>query len=118
MVDELVVKNSDHILVMKRTKEKNAVAIKDLETKIDSINQEIELTKKRIMDKVTEEARLRSETSVNSIQCNYCDKHFERFVDLENHIKESHGDHKEFQCDKCKKFLCVEVEAQKTYENT
>ena len=106
MIDELVVKNSDDILVMKRTKEKNADAIKDLETKMDRINQEIELKKKKIMDKVTKEARLRSETSVNSIQCNYCDKHFERFVDLENYIKEIHGDHKEFQCDKCKKF-CV-----------
>jgi hypothetical protein len=45
MLDENIVKNSDDILFIKKTKEANAVAIKLLETKIDQFEQEIEKAK-------------------------------------------------------------------------
>ena len=98
MIDQIIVKNSDDILVMKKTKEENAVAIKVLETQIEKVNEEIELTKKKIIVKDTKESKLRLE-----IKCNLCDKGFERFNDLENHIKAIHDNPEKFKCGQCSK---------------
>jgi hypothetical protein len=39
MIDEIIVKNSDEISKIKKSKEENAVAIKCLETRIDKNGQ-------------------------------------------------------------------------------
>ena len=41
MIDALVVKNSDDIILIKKLRDENSVAIKTLESKIDDINKEI-----------------------------------------------------------------------------
>ena len=41
MIDALVVKNSDDIILIKKIRDDNSVAIKTLESKIDVINKEI-----------------------------------------------------------------------------
>ena len=51
MVDKIIVKNSDQISAMKKTKEENAVAIKMLDAKIDNINKELEIKDKEINDR-------------------------------------------------------------------
>ena len=51
MLDELVVKSSDDIVVMKKTMEENKIAIEILENKIDKINEELDRTRKEIEDK-------------------------------------------------------------------
>ena len=61
MIDAIIVKNSDDIYVMKKIKEENAVAIKALETEIVKLNEEIELTRRKVMDWITEKGKLRSE---------------------------------------------------------
>lgn len=52
MIDEIIVKNTDDIAKIKKTKEENAVAIQCLETRIEKIDKEIETTKKTIQEKV------------------------------------------------------------------
>ena len=41
-IDEIIVKNCDDIHIMKRTKENNEKSIKNIEAKIETIDQEIE----------------------------------------------------------------------------
>ena len=52
MIDEIIVKNSDDIESIKKTEEENAAAIKVLDTKIDKVREEIEMTKNCIEDKI------------------------------------------------------------------
>ena len=42
VIDEIIVKNADDILVIKKTKDKNAIAIKTLEAKLETLDKEIE----------------------------------------------------------------------------
>ena len=42
VIDEVIVKNSDDIVILKKTKDKNAIAIKALETKLYTLDQEVE----------------------------------------------------------------------------
>ena len=42
LIDEIIMKNSDDILFIKKTKEENTASIKSLEAKIDTIDREIE----------------------------------------------------------------------------
>ena len=51
MLDELVVKSSDDIVVMKKTMEENKIAIEILENKIDKITEELDRTRTEIEDK-------------------------------------------------------------------
>ena len=81
MIDGIIVKNTDDILAMKKTKEENAVALRTVEAKIQIINEEIELTNKKIFVKASEGGKVKQ-----TIKCNLCDKDYERFIDLENHI--------------------------------
>ena len=81
MIDGIIVKNSDYILALKKTKEDNAVALRAVEAKIQIINEEIELTNKKIFVKASEGGKVKQ-----TIKCNLCDKDYERFIDLENHI--------------------------------
>ena len=81
MIDGIIVPNSDDILAMKKTKEENAVALRAVEAKIQIINEEIELTNKKIVVKASEGGKVKQ-----TIKCNLCDKDYERFIDLENHI--------------------------------
>ena len=41
-IDEIIVKNSDDIIAMKRLKHENAESIKKLDTKIDDIDKKVE----------------------------------------------------------------------------
>ena len=51
MLDEIIVKSSDDILLMKKAKEENVVAIQMLDAKLDKINEVLKMTKKEIKDK-------------------------------------------------------------------
>ena len=53
MIVENIVKIADDISILKKTKEGNHDAIKALETKMNVISQEIELTGEKIMDNIT-----------------------------------------------------------------
>ena len=64
MLDEIIVNNSDDILVMKKSKQDNDVAIKKLDAKIDEINRELEMTRKEIKDK--DEIKDKEETNLFS----------------------------------------------------
>ena len=104
MIDEIIVKNSDDILIIKKTKEENTVAINSLETKIDILDKEIEMTNKKVQDAVDKtNNKLNIEKSVNLMGCNVCQRRFNRHVDLENHIRSSHAKHQVYQCDQCEK---------------
>ena len=104
MLDQIIVKNSDDILLIKKTKDANAAAIKHLETKIEQIDNEIEETNMTRKDKrMRARNTLSFEKSFTTLKCNICDENFERYSDLENHIKTCHGEHKLFQCNQCEK---------------
>ena len=102
MIDNIIVKNSDDILIIKKTKEENTVAIKRLETKIDKLDKEIEMTNKKILD-AEDMPKNSYEKTVNLMACIVCQISFDRHVDLENHIKSSHEKRPVYQCDKCEK---------------
>ena len=42
VIDEVIVKNSDDIVILKKTKDNIAIAFKDLETKLYTLDQEID----------------------------------------------------------------------------
>ena len=103
-LDEIIVKKSDDILVMKKSKQENDVAIKKLDAKIDEINKELEMTRKELKDKEeTTNKRPKSFDLLNQLKCKMCTKSFHRFADLENHIKSDHDKHQNFKCDLCGK---------------
>ena len=91
-------------MVMKKTKEENAVAIKMLDAKIDNINKLLKMTQKEMKDK-EEKKEIRQEPKNDSreIKCKLCERSFERFADLEIHIRSSHENHQKFKCDQCDK---------------
>ena len=92
MLDQIIVNNSDNILIIKKTKDANAAAIKHLETKIEQIDHEIEETNMTRKDKrMRARNTLSLEKSFTTLKCNICDENFERYSDLENHIKTCHG---------------------------
>ena len=106
MIDKLIVKNCDDILLIKKTKEENDIAIKHLDRQIEKMDKEIELTKKSIdgqRDKAKE--RMIPDNSDNSLECKLCVESFDRFVDLEHHIKTYHEKHTVFRCSQCEKGL-------------
>ena len=114
MMDKIIVKNSDDILTMKRAKEDNAHAIKDLDTKIDMINNEIESRKIKLADKAIKKVGPKSHKGSDAlIKCELCDKGFGRFVDLETHVKATHENREEFPCDQCDKSFVVEWRLKK-----
>ena len=102
MIDQIIVKNSDDIFVMKKTNDENTVAIKVQETQIEKINEEIKQTEKRLI--VND---IRKSTHRPEIKCDLCGNEFERFNDLETHIKASHHNPEKFQCDKCSKDFVI-----------
>ena len=108
MIDEIIVKNSDDISVMRKTKELNAIAIKTLETKIVSLAEEIEMSKKKIMESDTREGKVRSE-----IKCNFCNETFDKTNDLEKHIKTLHANHEKFLCEQCDKDFVLKWRLEK-----
>ena len=104
MLDEIIVKSSDDILAMKKTKEENADAIQMLDAKLDKINEVLKMTKKEIKDKEEKkEIRLESKNYPKEIKCKLCETTFRRFSDLEIHIRLSHENHHVFKCDQCDK---------------
>ena len=94
MIDKLIVKNCDDILLIKKTKELNDDAIKNLERQMEKMDKEIELTKKSI-DGQRDKAKERMIPD-NSLECKLCVESFDRFVDLEHHIKTYHEKHTVF----------------------
>ena len=48
MIDQIIVKNSDDILKIKKTKEETIVALKHLERQIEKMDKELELAKQNI----------------------------------------------------------------------
>ena len=107
MIDQIIVKNSDDRLIIKKIKEENAIAIKLLENKIDKIDKDI--TKQAVKTKTDmAKKRFKSVDSVNSIEYKLCEKTFVRFVDLEMHIKTDYSKHQIFECEKCEKDFVIE----------
>ena len=47
--------------------------------------------------KQSQKERQRKDKFDTPIKCKLCDKHFEKFVDLEKHVKENHDNREEFQ---------------------
>ena len=107
MIDEIIVKNSDDIGLIKKTREETSIAIQILEQKIDKINDEMEMTRKNIKDK---EEKERSHTPM---KCNLCGKSYKRFIDLETHIMTNHEKYDVFPCDKCEKVFVVKWRLKK-----
>ena len=84
MIDEIIVKNSDDILILKKTKDKNSDAIKLLEARIDALDKEIKRTIEALKDKKVKDIKdMKQEESADTMECEMCAKSFERFVDLE-----------------------------------
>ena len=99
MLDEIVVKTSDDILAMQKTRKENSVALDILENRLEKLYRELEETRKEIEHKEkTTKFRSKSE-----IKCDLCDVGFDLNSDLETHIKVNHENHKVFKCDKCDK---------------
>ena len=71
MIDEIMVKNCDDIMMIKKKKEENTAAIKQLERLIEKMDKEIEMTKKTKLDIVKE--RLKPDISANLVDCKMCD---------------------------------------------
>ena len=70
MIDEIIVKNTDDILILKKLKDKNSVAIRHLEARIYTLDKEMERTMEAFKDKkVRNEKNMTYEESVNTI-CN------------------------------------------------
>ena len=114
MIDQIIVKNSDDILIIRKTKEENTLAIQQLESKIDKIEEEIVTTKRTIREKMDKESeRLKPDNSLNSLTCKLCDETFDKYVDLENHIKSCHEKHSVFECEQCKKGFVVKWRLKK-----
>ena len=51
MIDEIIVKNTDDILILKKTKDTNSAAIRQLEARIDTLDKEMERTMEAFKDK-------------------------------------------------------------------
>ena len=62
--DEIIVKNSDDISIIKKTKEDNAISIKKLEVKIDDIEKEIE-TRTANLEKELSKENARNQENVD-----------------------------------------------------
>ena len=108
MIDAIIVKNSDDIKLLKKTREENNVALKVLDTKIDKINDDLEKTKnniKEMSDKTRNKVNV--ERPVYTMTCNSCDESFHKSADLENHIKECHENHPLYKCENCKKVFVL-----------
>jgi chromosome segregation ATPase len=103
MIDGIVVKASDDILTIKKTKDEKDAGIKLLDTKIDMINQEIETLRNSKIDKDKANDISRSGKPSSLLKCTFCDIKFNIFSELERHIKDSHEIHNTFKCDKCEK---------------
>ena len=72
MIDEVIVKNTDDIALMKRIKQENKDAIKSLEAKIDKLDKEIE--KRNTYDQDNESKNRNVEDKnleKNMIMCRY-----------------------------------------------
>ena len=75
MIDEIIVKNTDDILILKKTKDTNSAAIRQLEARIDTLDKEMERTMKAFKDKkVMNEKNRTYEESVNTMECKMCAK--------------------------------------------
>ena len=98
-----ILKNSDEIKTLMKIKKENADAMDILETQIEIINGEIETIRKDIKDKPAVNGKGQTENSVKTIQCNTCRKTFDKFCDLEQHIKIFHDNHPVFRCEVCEK---------------
>ena len=62
---------------------------------------EIDKTVEAVKDKtVQHEKKVKHDESVYSLECKMCEKKFDRFVDLEIHIKNCHDKQNLFECDK------------------
>ena len=104
MIDKIIVKNSDDILMIKNAKEENSMAIRQLERQIYKVDKEIEMTKKAVQSKTDIIQRwFQSNNPDSSMDCKLCEKSFNKFVDLENHIKMCLEKHSILKCDQCDK---------------
>ena len=84
MIDGIIVKNSDDIRILKKTKEQNSLAIKHIEEKIDMIDKELKRTKNVVEEKANKD-RNKSEVvqeGVKSVKCNLCAETYSRIIDL------------------------------------
>ena len=104
-MNEIIVKNSDDIRVLKTAKEHNALAIKHIEEKIDNIDKEFKRTKNIVEEKASSNRKkLESvQKDVKSVKCSLCGEIYNRMIDLEKHIKNCHEEHQAYQCDHCDK---------------
>ena len=83
MIDEILVKNSDDITVIKKTKEDNSISNKNLDAKIYKIDKEIETRLENIKTQLDDRTTFDKENideakdeKHNDIKCNYFNKGF------------------------------------------
>ena len=94
-------------------KQENDALITILDKKIGKFDEEIESIKKDIKVKSGSTVKPKLESIENSLKCNKCEETFNRFSDLEHHIKISHVNHQHFQCDMCEKSFVLNWRLQK-----
>ena len=111
MVDAIIVKNSDDIKAIVKTKQNFDTMIQRLETRIAKIDEEIETIRNGMKDKTDDKVKL--PPAKLPIICNICENTFRTFSDLENHIKVAHENHRQFQCDMCKKTFVLKWRLEK-----
>ena len=88
MIDEIMVKTCNDIIIIKKKKDENTAAIKNLKRLIDKMDKEIEITKKAYEGKKdTAKERLKPDISANLIECKMCVETIHRFVD-QSHIRD------------------------------
>ena len=121
-VNEGVSALSKDIDLLRKQKNENVIAIKELEKLIDQANAELKkgIASNVVLDLSDEvensnsnEKKLRQEhVDVNckkkkmKLPCSFCDEHFEKHSDLEVHLGIAHSKQKDIQCDTCgKRFL-------------
>ena len=107
MIDKIIVKNSDDILKIKKTKEENIVAFKHLERQIEKRDEELELAKQTIEIKRERAKERLKDNPANSIECKMCEENFENCPYEELGCKFLHIAAKNCEFGrKCKRRLC------------
>ena len=77
------------------------------------MDKELELAKQNIEIKRDRDKERLKDNPANSIDCKLCEETFDRFVDLESHMKSSHEKHQTFQCDKSEKGFVIKWRLKK-----
>ena len=120
MIDELIVKNSDDIQIIKRSREEANTALKSIDVKIAIIQKEMEAMTKNTEDK---EKKVKLEQSNDKVdnkfkddmekveKCNLCNSVFVGKKLLKDHMKREHK--RKVKCDHCDESFEMNIQLEK-----